>query len=657
MRRLFLMLILLLCFGVIQGQGRYGQGNVGNTLGNLTGGDSIILKHRVPDNIKIHYHYLNSIRIGHLDSSINDFDKYFPLSSSELYLGNLGNPAASLIFHPEFRPGFDAGFHVFDPYRYTLQKTTYFNTTKPFTQLGYLLGASQEQMIDVLHTQNPSKNFNFGFRYRKINSPGTFRDQSTNNDNYNVFAHLNSANKRYHTYLSWVVNKLNSGENGGIKNVSDLTNPIHADRLTIPTNLGDSTVGNFSLLNSIIPVRSSFTESSVLYSQSYDWGTADTIHINDSTDQYMFYPVFRIQHTLEVIKQTASFVDTIANLDANFYAQNYQIQQPQLENLEAMHQWRTISNDISLQQFPVPKNPSQFIKAGLTYEAIRGDFLYHSIGLHNLIGHFEYRNKTRNEKWDMDLQGKLYLVGNYFGNYLAHVSLSRLINKNLGNVRIGFSNVNRRPDYLYQFFESNRFVSVNKNLKNENTTQLMLSLNSTKWRYSFQVNYFLFTQFTYLENYFTSAQYSTAFPLLQILLHKQFHAGHFDWYTDLAFQQTDGASPLHVPNFWTRDRFSYENFLFKNHLQLCTGIEIRYNSAYFADDYSPLLQHFVSQKIQKISNKPYAALFVDFAIRSFTAYVRAENLNTFLYSNNFAAPLYPYPGFGVSIGLKWGFVD
>jgi hypothetical protein len=69
------------------------------------------------DSISISYKYLDSIRINRLDTSYNDFDKYFPVPSSYQYLGNNGAAAYPLIYTPNLKPGWDAGFHAFDGIR------------------------------------------------------------------------------------------------------------------------------------------------------------------------------------------------------------------------------------------------------------------------------------------------------------------------------------------------------------------------------------------------------------------------------------------------------------------------------------------------------------------------------------------------------------
>ena len=76
--------------------------------------DSIAFEHRddAKDSISISFRYLDSTRKAYLDSSVNDFDKYFSIPSSYAYLGNNGSAAYSLIYQSNSPIGFDPGFHA-----------------------------------------------------------------------------------------------------------------------------------------------------------------------------------------------------------------------------------------------------------------------------------------------------------------------------------------------------------------------------------------------------------------------------------------------------------------------------------------------------------------------------------------------------------------
>ncbi|WP_143104022.1 putative porin [Thermoflavifilum thermophilum] len=630
---------------------------------STTGGsDSFHLEHRVNDTILLYYHYLNDVVPHYLDSSINNFYKYFPLRSSDAYLGNIGNPGYDLIFHPVLKAGWDAGFHALDLYSFPIDSARFYQTTGPYTELRYLVGPKQEQVIDVFHTQNHKRNFNISGHYRKINSPGYFRNQNTNDDNYAITARFDSRKQRYHAYAAVIGNNEQTGENGGIVNDADLKDPIHSDRQTIATFLGGNNASSgFSFFTTSIPVKTEYKEKDFLFSHEYDWGRGDSVKINDTTVMYRFYPIFRIQHTFLFEHLTEQYRDTIVQndtLDAYFYRIHYPlISNPQDSSIVAWHDWKRISNDLSLVQFPFPKNQNQFLREGITDEWITGTDLSGKQHLHNIFGHVEYRNKTRNQKWDMRLYGALYLAGDYFGNYHALASLSRYVSRKLGYVELHAENINRTPSAIYQRFVSNRFAIINPGLNKENITLLQAAAVNPALHYALDVKYYLFTNYTYLKNFYQSDQYHSPFTLLQVHFQKDFRVNHFHLHTDAAYQQITGNPPLALPAVWTWERLTYENYLFNYHLQICTGIEIKYNTPFDAPDYSPLLGQFVYQNQQRIRNSPEIAALLHFRIRSFVGYIRAERLNSFIFNPNFAAPHYPYPDFGVRIGVKWGLIN
>ena len=118
--------------------------------------------------------------------------------------------------------------------------------------------------------------------------------------------------------------------------------------------------------------------------------------------------------------------------------------------MEFRDKWKELSNDFSLIQFPDPKNPLQFIKAGVTLQNLAGNYANSSDRFYNVIAHGEYRNRTRNRKWDMLLSGEFYAAGRNAGDYSAQAQLKTLLSKKLGFLELGFQNVNRTPSLIYQ---------------------------------------------------------------------------------------------------------------------------------------------------------------------------------------------------------------
>src|SRR5687768_17288643 len=199
--------------------------------------DSLQKRDALQDSITISFRYLDSSRMQKFDSSITDFTQRFPVPWYHYHLGNVGNATHSLIFPPLMKPGWDHGFHAYDAYNFNDHETKFFNTTRPYTEIQYQIGSKLEQLLGLIHTQNIMPNWNASFQYRLVNSPGFFRNQNTNHNNYRFSSWYQSKNKRYQNYLVVVGNKLQSAENGGIKddlNYLDSTGTF-SERSSIPT--------------------------------------------------------------------------------------------------------------------------------------------------------------------------------------------------------------------------------------------------------------------------------------------------------------------------------------------------------------------------------------------------------------------------------------
>ncbi|MEO6405665.1 MAG: putative porin [Ferruginibacter sp.] len=624
--------------------------------------DSLGFEHRndAKDSISIYYRFLDSVRRYRIDSSINDFDKYFPLPSSWQALGNTGAAVFPLLFKPNLKPGWDAGFHAYDVYRFTVEETKYYKTNHPFSMLGYQLASGKEQMIKAMHTQNPRPNLNFGFDYRLISAPGFFVTQNTNHNNYRLYGNYQGKRKRYSSWLVFAGNTIRASENGGIAADSFLLDPDKKKRFSIPVNLGNAAAFEPNPFVTKINTGNTYRDVNLFIRQSYDIGKRDSVAINDSTTEYLFYPKLRLQHSFTYSTYKYTFRDITP--DSLTYKKWYDItiDSPNVI-VSASDEWKIMTNDFSLVQFPDTKNIAQYVSAGIALQTLEATLATGIIKDYNSWVHGAYKNLTRNKLWDITLNGQLYFTGFNSGDYSVYAGLDRFLNNKWGDVKLFFTNVNRTPSFIFDK-RSSFSLGSNNNFKKENIT----SFGATSTNSLFQLGFVntLLTNYSYFYNYHQSEQYSKPINILQIFGSKKFSIRNkWNWYAEAVVQQTDAASPIRLPLVYTRNRFSFEGKYFKN-LNISTGLEIRYFTPYKANNYSPFNGQFVPQDTVTIKNTPDINAFLHFRIKGFTAYLRAENLNTASFkngfgfiNNNFAAPLYPTPGLMIRFGIQWWFVN
>lgn len=680
MKKIYITLLLFILLAGIQGQlfaQNRGRG-IQNAAGRLkpggsfggAGGKGDTLQHRtgLEDSITIRFRYIDSSRMQSLDSSVKDFTRRFPVPWNYVSLGNVGNATENRIFSPIMQAGWDHGFHAYDIYNFTLAETRFYNTTRPYSEIGYMIGSVAEQMIHLLHTQNIKPNWNASFQYRLINSPGTFQNQNTNHSNYRFTSWYQSKNKRYQNFFVLVGNKLISGENGGIKiNGNYLDSGAYSDsRFNIPTQLGPLQQASRNFFSTNIATGTFNTNATYLMRQQYDLGQKDSIVVNDSTVIPLFYPRVRFEHTVSYNTYKYRFKDNYT--DTSYYKNNYSINfLSQPDTFFRRDFWKELLNDFSVYQFPDAKNSQQFIKVGASFQTLQGDF---DTGLvknsyTNLWLHGEYRNKTRDRKWDIEALGSFYLSGYNAGDYHGFISLKRLISQRFGYLQVGFENVNRKPSFVFNTISS-FYLDQPKDFNKENTLHFFGALEKPQQQLKVTGDYFLLSNYSYFKDYFNVEQIAALFNVLRITVEKDFKLDKRGWHwrTWVVFQQKAGNAALNLPLLFTRNQLAYDgNFGFKN-LTISTGVELRYFTPYKANNYSPLQGQFFYQDKEKISMRfPELSAYVHFRIKSITIYGRLENLNSLniqkggFTGNNILVSSYPSPGMQLRIGIFWSFVN
>ncbi|RXK80581.1 putative porin [Filimonas effusa] len=660
------------------------MGTVGRDTANFTydsqgrpmrknkGADS--LQHRDPleDSITISFRFFDSTRVRKLDSSLNDFTTRLPLPYYYQDIGNFGAASRSLIFKPLMKPGFDAGFHAFDIYQLKVEDTRFYQTTRPYTELGYLLGSKSEQFINVTHTQNRGPNLNFAFDIRLITSQGNFKNQGTNHSSSRFNLWRQSKNKRYTSYLIYISNSIEAAENGGLQHdssIDTLAKQTISDPILLDVRLGNSgttrrSSGMFGGGGERFIAYSAYSNKTILYRHMYDLGQKDSL-VTDSSIVRLFYPRIRLQHTLTYNTSAYTYRDSRPE-PANYL--NYFNMLVTSDVIQYKDTWKDLTNEFAVISFPEKNNLNQFLKLGAGYQMLKGEFLYYNgdttfgDNFNNVYLTGEYRNRTRNQRWDLEANGKLYATGPYSGDYSALISLKGVLKQNKGALQIGFQNVNRSPSFVYE--NRSAFPSLAASgFGKENITRLFANIDIAALQLKLYGNYYLVTNYTYFDSFLTAKQQSALFNVLHIGAEKRFKLSRFwNWYSEVHLQQKTGSAPVNMPLILTRNRLVFEGNFYKN-LFVATGLELRYYLKYKADNYSPFTGQFFYQDQQTISNRPDMNLFLHFRIKSFKGFVRLENVNTlntdgFSFSKyNFAAPNYATRPLWTHIGIWWSFVN
>lgn len=633
----------------------------GRSNGAGTSTDSLQKRDQNADSITLFYKLYNNNEIRKLDSSINDFFVHYPLPYTTYNLGNLGTAANSYLFSTPKKGGFDAGFHAYDAYDYTLASTPFYQTTRPYTEFGYLLGGKGEQLIEVKHTQNKTQQLNFSFEYRFSNSPGNVKNQNANLNNMRITAHFQSKRKRYESYWVMLTNKEASSENGGLVKAALLDSLSLNNPYELETRLGVSGASFRNPFNTTIATGSTYKNNTYLWRQTYDFGQKDSI-VKDTVVIHLFYPRLRLQHEIKLESSQFVFEDKTPN-DIN-YLKYFNYTSLPNSAVRFADNWNLVTNDFSLISYPQKNNSNQFLQTGVGYTYLSTTLLgAQKWAEYDLYGFGVYKNKTRNQLWDLLASGKLFLNGYHAGDYDAQFYLSRIVSAKGTYLKLSFQNSNRTPSTNYLGITQFPIVSL-KGIQKENTVDMMGELGNTSTGFRASFNYQLINNYHYFSSGYQAAVYANPISYISALLANKIKiSAHWNWYNETTLQVVDQAAPIHIPLLLSRQRLAFEGNFYKN-LNLSTGLEMIYHTDFKVDDYMPLTGQFFVQNSYMLHNRPTANAFLHFMIKRFKGYIRLENLNTLLPTSsslgntyNFTAKNYPGTGTWFRVGIWWNFIN
>ena len=638
-----------LCERMLHAQFLNNSNSAFSTTQNQVADTSKNKQSKTDDRIVIHSFTQADTARKELDTSISFLNRNPILTQWQIDLGNFGTAQNSLLFSPSMKANVAFGIESIQPYLYTQDNQKFYNTTRPYSNIYYRMGSKLEQMIDILHTQNIQPNWNFALNYRKIGSPGNYINQGVNHDNASFTTNYLSNNNRYSFNGSFLYNKLQQDENGGIQSDTFLMNPIYANNKLIPVfvdayTLNRSTVSNY------------FRNASINFTQNYFLGKYDTIG-NDSTEKSsLFKPMFGIQHQFYSNFNYARFKDLTP--DSTFYLPLEFPSFAKRDSLFANQYLNAIGNAFSF------IGNIRFKKKLLQTEAGYGIELetphnayFDKTYLNNFV--FAKINKPALQKneWQFDASMKFYFSGERtIGNFNLSAHAAKMISPTIGKVDFGFEQSLQSAPYLLTNFGTN-YLQLNQNFSKQTISKFYFSNSNLKYKTNLHFNYYVVGNYIYRDTSLIAKQYSKVVPILQGLLSKRFVWNKLVFDNDFLLQYASNNSPIHLPNFASRHRIAYESKLIKNKLQTAIGFDFRYNTPYYADHYSPLYFSFVTNYSNRISNYPQAAFFFNFKVKRFRASFAIDELQNFVLQNNMNYQLYPAQNYTFRFGFHWAFIN
>ena len=179
-----------------------------------------------------------------------------------------------------------------------------------------------------------------------------------------------------------------------------------------------------------------------------------------------------------------------------------------------------------------------------------------------------YKNKTRNQLWDLLAAGKLYLNGYDAGDYDANFYLTRILSKKGNYLKLSFQISNRTPSANFLGVTNFPLASL-KGIQKENIINVMGETGNRKTGWKLAGSYELINNYQYFTTGYKPLVYSPAFSYIKGLFENKIKLStHWNWYNEMNIQLVDQAASVHLPLLLTRQRLAFEGNFYKNLLTI-----------------------------------------------------------------------------------------
>lgn len=577
--------------------------------------------------------FLNIEKKYVIDTVIRDFHHFAPYQQDDYTLQDLGNIATAsrpIFFEVPEQIGVTSGFTIYDRY-WEARRIRHYDTKSPYTNLNVNLGGKGRSITNITFARNINPRWNFGFNYRgyfvdkQILREGK-GDRNVRSVFYDLFTSYETADSTYRLFLSYARNRHQVQEFGGVLVEEGYD-------------------------------RSEFFQQNA--QRTLTEAEARELRMNlHLFHQYRIGSGLQIYHKFDRDRQGNDYYDEPGQEPEGYY-----------EHIEI-----DSTNTIDELRFVTVRNEAG-IKGNLLklfyngYYAIRNfnmDYMYLDADtLHvRTKGAEHYLGGRMMLRLDslMTLTGWVEFMDN--GNFRIEGDLtSRWLEASLRQNQF-------EPGFMQQAYRGSYSV-WNNNFSPVNVTQLSgflhvrskvfhLSPGMTLTRMN---NYVYFREDTSRVQYVMPQQAGGAHVIFSPEVRMSMKFGRMTLRTRAIYTSMleNSEDAMKIPELFVNAQLAYEGMHFGGNLELHTGVEVHWQSAYDALGYAPEIQQFFVQdpRIAFRSNEfPLVDVFLNAKIKRGRIFVKYHNLVQAITGEGwFPTPYYPGQSNVVDFGFDWSFYD
>lgn len=614
----------------------------------------------------------NKIQV--LDTNLINFHEYDAFLRNNLSGASLGHVGLAGRSN-EFFKSTDTYKYIFlNPYKnylFSNENSFFYSTNLPFTYIKHSASTKQvnEQNLDLLHTQNFSPKTNVGFRYRVINAQGVMTNHKGNINSAAFWA--SHFGMRYNLQTNFVLNKIQNGENGGIKEEYFEPN-LELDPVNL--NSAQTKVFNYEFM-----VHQKYKLGVTKVKERKIQIPLDSLNaeIEEQQDSIVFDTIFipfiSLNHTMKLKKGNRiyadldnaqdsfypSFIDSVNTYDSTAYREfenTFQIQFN--ENQQAKFKFRArafLRNLMSGNTFSTPYYIGDTLPAlDLNTDKVSNTSIGGAV--------FDYSSA----KWDWNFEGEFFIQGRRAADIELLGDMERIFitKKDTFIVSLHANFRNETPSYWYEYFGSNHYAWQNT-FKKENKIFASFKFEYPRFKLKTKLDVASLDNFIYFNENAQPAQFDKNIQVVAASVSKNLKFGSFYWNNEFVFQVFSQRDIIQMPEIIYKTQLYADFFLFNKALRLQPGLEMSFTNEYNTPGYCPALGQFYQNTNQGSTlipvnggNYPLVKAFANFKVKKVLFFISYNNLVSVLNSKHqYTTHLYPVEKLTLHWGVSWRFYD
>lgn len=594
----------------------------------------------------------------------HDVDVQQNYSISSTTNGNvLVSPIESRVVNDRLRTIDDPFAWSLAPYVTTPQQQRFFNTTTPFSSVAYKKGfvtGHEENDIDFLFTGNINRKLNLGLEMDYLSSMGHYANTAGKLFRGSVWGSYTGDHYSMHAAFSW--SRLSSYDNGGLKDVADLSSSLSPE--DIPVRLNAMT--GYRYLSGYLHNQYAITKERE-YHDSIEVIENDR-RVKRDTIKVEYIPLMTFSHIFETNNSNRRYIEQVSRQE--FYDKTYfdtirtndTTDVLTIRNTLAVTFSEAYNTKLKFGATVFAMNECQrFLNDSVPYDK---DSIFDYVWTYNtFVGGAIHKHSGANVHYNVE--GQVCVVGYKIGEFDVHGTLQTKFNAGKYPLYISARAYakSETPNRYLQHYRSNHFIWDN----NFGFTYRFLGGATVAYP----------TQWVKPRIDFSFENFTNPIYVAAVDGKPRQHRGNVQIITGdvgvdittpwvnlenrAVIQHSTNDSVMPVPIVILQHRLYYHGTWFRA-LDAQIGVDVRYFTKYHAPVLNPATGMFCNQQDVTVGNYPWMNVYANFFVRSirlrfFAQYQHINHLFMRSNTNYMTMPGYPTNRDVFRAGVAWHFYN